>query len=247
MMPPLLLHLLMWLMIVLTQNSVHLWRMTFEVDRILSLSRCVKSADYDYPRFVNQLTIVLEEQVLSSVRQLRAPISSRLSQFISAKGQHHQQQAHQQQGSIAATSSKNSEHVDTSSILQPEQESVALALCQKHHERLRMLFGSADAGEIVAEAAAVVLLKDFCAGHGIASPPSSAFVQLFRKYEPQPVTNGTVKFCFTCRVASSDHLTVRRRHGAAPGGVNWYKAIEFICSGRSADIVHPAVFVPGMP
>jgi hypothetical protein len=130
--------------------------------------------------------MVLLEQVLASVRQLRAPLSSRLSQFLSAKGQHPQQHARQQQDDAAAISSKSSERVDIASTLlpEPEQEAVALALCQKYHERLRLLFGSADAGEVVDEAAAVALLKEFCTGHGITSPPPSAFLHLFRKYDP---------------------------------------------------------------
>ena len=128
--------------------------------------------------------MVLLEQVLASVRQLRAPLSSRLSQFLSAKGQHPQQHTRQQQDDAAAISSKSSERGDIASTLLPEQEAAALALCQKHHERLRLLFGSADAGEVVDEAAAVALLKEFCTGHGITSPPPSAFLHLFRKYEP---------------------------------------------------------------
>jgi hypothetical protein len=134
-----------------------------------------------------QFMMVLK-QVLESVRQLRAPMSSRLSQFISAKGQHHQHAQPQRGIDAASSSSKNSEHIDVSLHLQPEQESVALSLCQKYHERLRMLFGSADAGEVVAESAAAALLKDFCASHGIESPPPSAFACLFRKYEPLPNT-----------------------------------------------------------
>ena len=132
--------------------------------------------------------MVLLEQVLASVRQLRAPLSSRLSQFLSAKGQHPQQHTRQQQDDAAAISSKSSERVDIASTLLPEQEAVALALCQKYHERLRLLFGSADAGEVVDEAAAVALLKEFCTGHGITSPPPSAFLHLFRKYEPSPMS-----------------------------------------------------------
>ena len=128
--------------------------------------------------------MVLLEQVLASVRQLRAPLSSRLSQFLSAKGQHPQQHTRQQQDDAAAISSKSSERVDIASTLLPEQEAVALALCQKYHERLRLLFGSAHAGEVVDEAAAVALLKEFCTGHGITSPPPSAFLHLLRKYDP---------------------------------------------------------------
>jgi hypothetical protein len=128
--------------------------------------------------------MVLLKQVLASVRQLRAPLSSRLSQFLSAKGQHPQQHTRQQQDDAAAISSKSSERVDIASTLLPEQEAVALALCQKYHERLRLLFGSAHAGEVVDEAAAVALLKEFCTGHGITSPPPSAFLHLFRKYDP---------------------------------------------------------------
>ena len=128
--------------------------------------------------------MVLLEQVLASVRQLRAPLSSRLSQFLSAKGQHPQQHTRQQQDDAAAISSKSSERGDIASTLLPEQEAVALALCQKYHERLRLLCGSADAGEVVDEAAAVALLKEFCTGHGITSPPPSAFLHLFRKYDP---------------------------------------------------------------
>ena len=128
--------------------------------------------------------MVLLKQVLASVRQLRAPLSSRLSQFLSAKGQHPQQHTRQQQDDAAAISSKSSERVDIASTLLPEQKAVALALCQKYHERLRLLFGSAHAGEVVDEAAAVALLKEFCTGHGITSPPPSAFLHLFRKYDP---------------------------------------------------------------
>ena len=128
--------------------------------------------------------MVLLKQVLASVRQLRAPLSSRLSQFLSAKGQHPQQHTRQQQDDAAAISSKSSERGDIASTLLPEQEAVALALCQKYHERLRLLFGSAHAGEVVDEAAAVALLKEFCTGHGITSPPPSAFLHLFRKYDP---------------------------------------------------------------
>ena len=128
--------------------------------------------------------MVLLEKVLASVRQLRAPLSSRLSQFLSAKGQHPQQHTRQQQDDAAAISSKNSDRVDVASTALPEQEAAALALCQKHHEGLRLLFGSADAGEVVDEAAAVALLKEFCTGHGITSPPPSAFLHLFRKYDP---------------------------------------------------------------
>jgi hypothetical protein len=127
--------------------------------------------------------MVLLEQVLASVRQLRAPLSSRLSQFLSAKGQHPQQHTRQQQDDAAAISSKNSDRVDVASTALPEQEAAALALCQKHHEGLRLLFGSADAGEVVDEAAAAALLKQFCTGHGITSPPPSALLHLFRKYE----------------------------------------------------------------
>ncbi len=117
------------------------------------------------------------KQVLASVRQLRAPISSRLTQFLSSKVQH------QQHGNIApATSTRTSEHFDASSPPIPEQEAFALATCQKHHEKLRLLFGSADAGEVVADAAAAALLKEFCSSHDIASPPPSAFLYLFRKY-----------------------------------------------------------------
>jgi len=128
--------------------------------------------------------------VLASVRQLRAPISSRLTQFLSAKGQN------QQHRNIApAISPKISEHLEASSPPMPEQEAVALAICQKHHEKLRLLFGSADAGEVVADAAAAALLKEFCSGHDITSPPPLVFVYLFRKYEP-------------CRLWTSMHRTL---------------------------------------
>ena len=126
----------------------------------------------------------LSEQVLASVRQLRAPISSRLTQFLSAKGQQQQQQPSQERNIAAAASTKNSEHIDATSPPSAEQEAASLALCQKHHERLRLLFGSADGGEVVAEASVAALMREFCAGHGIASPPPSVFVHLFRKYQP---------------------------------------------------------------
>lgn len=185
---------------------------------------------------------MLSEKMLASVRQLRAPISSRLTQFLSAKGQNQHQQPAQEQNVAAAASPKISHHVDESSPPSAEQEAVALALCQKHHERLRLLFGSADGGEIIAEAAAAALLKEFCAGHGIASPPSSVFACLFKKYG-HPLT----QIAWRPQVAQKlwlQFLIMWHRHGAAPGGINWYKAIEFICSGRSASSVwHSLGFV----
>jgi hypothetical protein len=121
-------------------------------------------------------------KLLATVRQLRAPISNRLTQFLSSKGQHPHDQSPLEQSIAAAASPKNINLVDESSPPSAEQESVSLALCQKHHERLRLLFGSADCGEVVAEVDAAALLKEFCAGHGIASPTPSVFLQLFRKY-----------------------------------------------------------------
>ncbi len=126
---------------------------------------------------------MLSDQVLASVRQLRAHISSRLTQFLSAKSQQ-QQQPSQERNIAAAASTKNSEHIDATSPSSAEQEAASLALCQKLHERLRLLFGSADGGEVVAEASAAALMREFCAGHGISSPPPSVFVHLFRKYQP---------------------------------------------------------------
>jgi hypothetical protein len=135
-------------------------------------------------------------------------MSSRLSQFISAKGQHHQQHTQQQRG-MAAASSKNSEHIDVSAPIQPEQESVTLALCQKYHERLRLMFGSADTGEVVAESAAAALLKEFCASHGIESPPPSAFASLFRKYEPLPVNIQQHSESHTSHFVKPSHCTAQ--------------------------------------
>ena len=122
--------------------------------------------------------MVVALQVLASVRQLRAPISSRLTQFLSAKGQ-------QQHSVAAAASPRHSESLDLPSPPLPEQEAAALALCQKHHERLRLLFGSADQGEVVAEAAAAAVVKEFCAELGVASTPPAVFVYLFRRYAAQ--------------------------------------------------------------
>ena len=51
---------------------------------------------------------------------------------------------------------------------------------QRHHPAVDVCV----AGEVVDEAAAVALLKEFCTGHGITSPPPSAFLHLFRKYDP---------------------------------------------------------------
>jgi hypothetical protein len=177
-------------------------------------------------------SLILSEKLLASVRQLRAPISSRLTQFLSAKNHHPHQQPPPEQKIAAAASPKNIHHVDESLPPSAEQEAVSLALCQKHHERLRLLFGSGDGGEVVAEASAAVLLKDFCSSHGIVSPPSSVFVHLFRKYG-----RGSLHILHFRMVHWLDELTNWCRHGAAPGGINWYKAIEFICSGRSASCV----------
>ncbi len=127
--------------------------------------------------------MVVALQVLASVRQLRAPISSRLTQFLSAKGQQQQQQQQQQQHSVAAAASpRHFESLDLPSPPLPEQEAAALALCHKHHERLRLLFGSADQGEVVAEAVAAAVVKEFCAELGVASTPPAVFVYLFRRY-----------------------------------------------------------------
>ena len=115
---------------------------------------------------------------MASVRQLRAPMSSRLTQFLSAKGQGQ----HQQPSFAAAATPRHSEALDPHSPPLPEHEAAALALCQKHHEQLRLRFGSADAGEVVAEAAAAALVKEFCAAVGIASPLPSVFVYLFRRH-----------------------------------------------------------------
>ena len=115
-----------------------------------------------------------------------------------------------------------------------QREAAALALCQKHHERLRLLFGSADQGEVVAEAAAAALVKEFCAALGIASTPPAVFVYLFRRHAA-PASRVTRHTSHGTRhTLGAIILIACLRHGAAPGGINWYKAIEFICSGRSA-------------